>query len=81
MGPQEKPNGTPLNRCNRRWLLGLWPSHSLGGAAVMVFTVHRVTGKITRSVRAIKAKDRHEALAIAQRLCPDFGMAFVCNEE
>ena len=46
----------------------------------MVFTVHRVTAKITRPVRAIEAKDRHEALAIAQRLYPDFGMAVVCND-
>ena len=47
----------------------------------MVFTVHRVTGKITRPVRAIEAKDRHEALAIAQRLDGDSDLAVVCNEE
>ena len=33
----------------------------------MTFTVISVAGKLTRPVRTIEAKDRHEALAIAKR--------------
>ena len=48
---------------------------------LMVFTVIRVLGELTRPVQIIEAKDRHEALAIARRLYPDSELALVCEEE
>ena len=47
----------------------------------MTFTIISVAGKLTRPVRTIEAKDRHEALAIAQHLFPDSDLAVVCNED
>lgn len=47
----------------------------------MTLTVISVAGKLTRPVRTIEAKDRHEALAIAQRLYPDSDLAVVCNDD
>jgi len=39
-----------------------------------------VAGKLTSPVQTIKAKDRHETLAIVQRLYPDSALAVDCNE-
>ena len=47
----------------------------------MTFTIISVAGRLTRPVRTIEAKDRHEALAIAQSLYPDSALAVVCNED
>ena len=47
----------------------------------MTFTVISVAGKLTRPVRTIEAKDRQEALAIAQRLYPETELAIVCDDD
>lgn len=69
-GAHEKPNGTPLNSGNRRRFLGLWPRHSLGGAAQMTFNVISVAETLTRPVRTIEARDRHEALSSRSACIP-----------
>ena len=53
----------------------------MDSVASHIFTMISFTGKLTRPVRTIEAKDRHEALAIAQSLYPDSDLAVVCNEE
>ena len=57
--------------------------HTVKGSKcrAMTFTIISVAGELTRPVRTIEAKDRHEALAIAQSLYPDSDLAVVCNED
>ena len=47
----------------------------------MTFTIIRVAGELTRPLLTIEAKDRHEALAMAQRLYPETELAIVCNDD